>query len=139
MFALDVWLSSALKWISLSFHICSYLQEWLYSQHCIAMHCRNMIERQKGRFALQQTAEDFAERTSIHGIGYVFDRSLYILDRSLWSVVVLAFLGIAMTLTWNTWTQWQNEQVVFVKTNKLAKLRRRASWVGFGSKMFGPN
>ena len=103
------------------------------------LHCRNMIERKKGRFALQQTAEDFAERTSIHGIGYVFDRSLYILDRLLWSVVVLAFLGIAMTLTWNTWTQWQSEQVVFVKTNKLAKLRRRASWVGFGSKMFGPN
>ena len=135
MFALDVWLSSALKWISLSFHICSYLQEWLYSQHCIV----EMIERKKGRFALKQTAEEFAERTSIHGIGYVFDRSLYILDRLLWSVVVLAFLGIAMTLTWNTWTQWQNEQVVFVKKNKLAKLRRHASWVGFGSKRFGPN
>ena len=61
--------------------------------------------------ALTQTAEDYASRSSIHGIGYVFDRELNVVDRLLWLLVVLAFLGIAAALSWNFWSQWRNEQV----------------------------
>ena len=61
--------------------------------------------------ALTQTAEEYASRSSIHGIGYVFDRELNIVDRFLWLFLVLAFSGVAAALTWNFWTQWRNEQV----------------------------
>ena len=61
--------------------------------------------------ALTQTAEEYASRSSIHGIGYVFDGELNVLDRLLWLLVVLAFLGIAAALSWNFWSQWRNEQV----------------------------
>ena len=61
--------------------------------------------------ALTQTTEEYASRSSIHGIGYIFDRELNIVDRLLWLLVVLAFLGIASALTWNFWSQWRNEQV----------------------------
>ena len=61
--------------------------------------------------ALTQTTEEYASRSSIHGIGYVFDRELSIVDRILWLFLVLAFSGIAATLTWNFWSQWRNEQV----------------------------
>ena len=61
--------------------------------------------------ALTQAAEDYASRSSIHGIGYVFDRKLNIVDRFLWLFLVFAFSGIAAALTWNFWTQWRNEQV----------------------------
>ena len=61
--------------------------------------------------ALTQTAEDYASQSSIHGIGYVFDRDLNIVDRFLWLFLVLAFSGVAAALTWNFWTQWRNEQV----------------------------
>ena len=40
-----------------------------------------------------------------------FDRDLSIVDRLLWLLVVIAFLGIAVALTWNFWSQWRNEQV----------------------------
>ena len=60
---------------------------------------------------LTQTAEDYASRSSIHGIGYVFDRDLNIVDRFLWLFLVLTFSGVAAVLTWNFWTQWRNEQV----------------------------
>ena len=70
-----------------------------------------MREKKKGKLALVQTTEDFAERTSIHGISYVFDRSLKIVDRLLWAVLVIGFLGLAFYLTWNSWTQWRDEQV----------------------------
>ena len=70
-----------------------------------------MREKKKEELALVKTAEDFAERTSIQGISYVFDRSLWIADRLLWAVVVISFLGLAGYLTWNSWTQWRDEQV----------------------------
>ena len=69
--------------------------------------------------ALTQTAEDYASRSSIHGIGYIFDRDLNIVDRLLWLFLVLAFSGVAAALTWNFWTQWRNEQVTSGQSNDM--------------------
>ena len=71
---------------------------------------RNMKKTQK-KSALTQTTEEYAGRSSIHGIGYIFDRELNIVDRLLWLFVVFAFLGIASAISWNFWSQWRNEQV----------------------------
>ena len=62
--------------------------------------------------ALSQTTEEYASRSSIHGIGYAFDRELSTFDRVLWLLVVLVFLAVAAALTMNLWTQWRNEQVM---------------------------
>ena len=70
------------------------------------------MKRTLKKTALTQTTEEYASRSSIHGIGYTFDRELNILDRLLWLLVVLTFLGFAASLTWNLWTQWENEQVI---------------------------
>ena len=69
------------------------------------------MKRTMKKAALTQTTEEYASRSSIHGIGYVFDNKLNLVDRLLWLIVVLAFLGIATALTFNFWTQWENEQV----------------------------
>ena len=61
---------------------------------------------------LTQITEEYASRSSIHGIGYAFDRELSIFDRVLWLLVVLVFLAVAAALTLNLWTQWRNEQVM---------------------------
>ena len=71
---------------------------------------RNMTKTLK-KPALTQTTEGYASRSSIPGIGYLFDRELNIGDRLLWLLVVLAFLGIAAALSWNFWSQWQDQQV----------------------------
>ena len=65
----------------------------------------------KKKKPLTKTAEEYASHTSIHGIPYVFDRELSYLDRFLWLLLTLAFLSLAIALTWNTWTQWREEQV----------------------------
>ena len=62
--------------------------------------------------ALIETTEEYASRSSIHGIGYIFDRALNIIDRLLWLFVVLSFAGFAAALIWNFWSQWRNEQVI---------------------------
>ena len=61
---------------------------------------------------LSQTTEEYASHSSIHGIGYIFDKELSKVDRVLWLFMVLAFLGVAAALTWNFWSQWRNEQVI---------------------------
>ena len=61
--------------------------------------------------ALAQTTEEYASRTTIHGIGYIVDGRLGQIDRLLWTLLLLAFLALATALTWNTWTQWQEQQV----------------------------
>ena len=71
-----------------------------------------------GKQALSKTTQEYASRSSIHGIGYIFDKELSLVDRLLWLFVVLAFLGVAAALTWNFWSQWRNEQVtkdIFVR------------------------
>ena len=70
-----------------------------------------MGEKKKRKIALLRNTEEFAERTSIHGISYVFDRGLKIADRVLWGLLVLSFLSLAFYLTWSNWTQWRDEQV----------------------------
>ena len=69
------------------------------------------MARVKKKAAFVQTTEDFASRSSIHGVGYVFDRKLGPVDRFLWILVVLAFLCLAGYFTGKIWTQWREEQV----------------------------
>ena len=66
--------------------------------------------------ALSQTTGEYASRSSIHGISYIFDKELHLLDRLLWLLVVVAFGGVAATMTWNFWSQWRNEQVILEGT-----------------------
>ena len=70
-----------------------------------------MVSGKKKKVALVQTSEDFASRTSIHGVAYAFDRDLGLVDRLLWIFVVLAFLFLAGFFTTNSWIQWREEQV----------------------------
>ena len=63
------------------------------------------------RAAFAQTTEDFASRTSIHGVAYMFDKSHGVMDRVLWALVVLGFLVLAYFFTATSWTQWRDDQV----------------------------
>ena len=77
------------------------------------------MKKALNKAALSQTTEEYASRSSIHGIGYIFDKELHLLERLLWLLLVIAFLGVAATMTWNFWSQWRNEQVtkdIFLRT-----------------------
>ena len=73
--------------------------------------------------ALTQTTNDYASRSTIHGIGYVFDKELCVVERILWLFLVLASVGGTACFTWNFWSQWRDEQVgkPFLLTNILTQ------------------
>ena len=64
------------------------------------------------RTALIRTTVEYAGQTTIHGINYIFDKKLKLAERVFWLLLVLSFFVLATYLTWNTWTQWREEQVV---------------------------
>ena len=66
--------------------------------------------------ALTQITEDYASRSTIHGIGYIFDKDLSIVERILWLFLVLVSLAGAAYFTWNFWSQWRDEQVMKMKS-----------------------
>ena len=72
---------------------------------------KKVMKKTLRKSALTQTLEDYASRSSIHRISYVFDRELNIIDRLLWLIVVFASLAFATAFTWNFWRQWRDDQV----------------------------
>ena len=70
------------------------------------------MKKAPNKAALSQTTEEYASQSSIHGISYIFDKELHLVDRLLWLLVVVVFLGVAATMSWNFWSQWRNEQVL---------------------------
>ena len=61
---------------------------------------------------LGKTTKEYASTTTIHGIGYVFDKGTGRLDRVLWLLVVLALSGVMGYFTGQIWLQWREEQVI---------------------------
>ena len=59
----------------------------------------------------------------MHGISYIFDRDLGIVDRLLWLFLVIAFASVAAALTWNLWIQWRNERVMTNAKNEYIYIR----------------
>ena len=55
--------------------------------------------------------EEYANRTSIHGIGYIFAHDLGLFERLLWMIAVLGFLAAVLLLSANLWIQWEEQQV----------------------------
>ena len=70
-----------------------------------------MTRKSRRQNAVAKTSAEFGSRTTIHGIGYIFDRDLSVCDRAFWVCVVVTFLASAAYLSYNTWTQWRENQV----------------------------
>ena len=75
------------------------------------------MQKKSVKKALNQTTEEYAKQSSIHGVGYIFDSQLSIFDRFLWFFLSVVFVGVAAALTWNFWTQWRSEQVTKTDQN----------------------
>ena len=56
--------------------------------------------------------KDYANRSTIHGIGYIFDGQLRFLDRVLWLVIVIGSMAFAIWMIISSYTTWQADQVI---------------------------
>ena len=62
--------------------------------------------------AAATTVNDFANATSIHGISYIFDNTLLILERILWFVFVAFFSGLCAYWIVQAYMDWQRNPMI---------------------------
>ena len=64
------------------------------------------------RISIQKTLTDFAENTTIHGIGYIFNDLIPFIERCLWAVVFGFFAILAIYWSADIAVQWQADPVL---------------------------
>ena len=62
--------------------------------------------------AIDSTVHEFASSTTIHGIAYIFDRALKVLDNILWFLVVCFGAGVAIYMSLDAWNTWKDAPVL---------------------------
>jgi hypothetical protein len=66
---------------------------------------------------LALTARQWADVATVHGVSYISSTELPKLERLLWAVIVLAFLGMAVFLGYKTIDNYQNNRVITTLSN----------------------
>ena len=56
--------------------------------------------------------EDFASRSTVHGVSYIFDKTIALFDRLLWTFICLASATFAIYLIHTSYSDWQDNQVI---------------------------
>ena len=69
-------------------------------------------EKSKKKSFLGKNIEEFASRSSVHGLSYVFDRQFKFADQFLWLVIFVSFLAMAIYLITIAFNDWQDNQVI---------------------------
>ena len=71
-----------------------------------------MVEKPNPKSKLSKNIEDFASRSTIHGVSYVVDQTVPIIDRFLWMAVCLSSATLAVILIHSSYSDWQDNQVI---------------------------
>ena len=58
------------------------------------------------------TVHDYAAASSIHGVTYVFDRTLMIVERVLWTLVCIFFISLAIYWILDAYNNWTENPVI---------------------------
>ena len=61
--------------------------------------------------AVSKTLREYSEASSVHGVSYVFSKSLPLLDRLLWAFLTLAALALAAYWSMTAYNNWQENLV----------------------------
>ena len=62
--------------------------------------------------AIKTTANEFANCTTVHGIVYVFDAAIKVLDRLLWFLICCFGLFLAVYWSYDAWITWKEHPVL---------------------------
>ena len=62
--------------------------------------------------AIKSTLCQFANATTIHGVAYIFDRTIQALDNLLWFISVCVGAGLAIHMSLDAWKTWKESPVL---------------------------
>ena len=61
---------------------------------------------------LGRVVKEYAARSTVHGISYIFDKRVGFLDRALWLLTVLGATTLALWMVSDSFSHWQMNQVI---------------------------
>ena len=61
---------------------------------------------------MDKTLREYSETSTIHGIGYIFQPGISVVERIVWILVVLLHLAIAIFLAIVAYVSWKENQVL---------------------------
>ena len=73
---------------------------------------RNTLSKNSKRVSIKKTLNEFAEHTTIHGIGYIFNAMIPFFERCIWAVFFGSFAFLAMFWSVYYLNQWQKNPVL---------------------------
>ena len=63
-------------------------------------------------FKLKTNFEAYASQSTVHGIGYIFDKKVGILDRCIWLIVVIGAMLMALWMISTSYINWKDNPVI---------------------------
>ena len=69
-------------------------------------------KKPKSKSFILKNVEDFASRSTVHGVSYIFDKGLALFDRFLWFIIFLWSVFLEIFLIYSSYTDWQDNQVI---------------------------
>ena len=76
-----------------------------------------MLKIRSPASSIAKTAKEFAERTSVHGVGYVADKNVPLFSNLLWAFVCILSMSLAIYLSVESYNQWQERPVITTLKN----------------------
>ena len=70
------------------------------------------FEKPKHKLNKMRHLKEFSSHSTVHGIGYVFDKELGMFDRSLWLGIVTVCVCVAVGMISSSYTTWQENMVI---------------------------
>ena len=64
------------------------------------------------KYAGQKTVSDFASNTTIHGIQYVFDGTVVVIEKIAWLIICTGFAFLAIYWSLEIFAQWKEQPVL---------------------------
>ena len=59
-----------------------------------------------------RTLKEYAGKTSLHGISYIFELNRFDFERIIWMIIVLVAILIGAFLSWNSYKTWQDDPIL---------------------------
>ena len=76
-----------------------------------------MTKKKPLRVGLLNTAKEFTQNSSVHGIGYIFGANIPLVDSLLWALISLASLSLALYMSVDAYLEWQAKPTITTLAN----------------------
>ncbi|CAH2991815.1 unnamed protein product [Chilo suppressalis] len=74
--------------------------------------CKRKLKRKRQRMLLTELFFDFSKNTTLHGLRYVTDSGLEIIEKIFWTLTFFVSVALSFYFIFNVWHKWKTSPVI---------------------------